>query len=289
VGLIFSDPLKALQMPTPQIPAGTDPNLILLWMVAGSVLVALVLSWVARELQGHWGVRWAVLFALIWGGSAVNMVIEASLFTTSGAVASSQAMATTMVIYALPSLFLAGALALLFPPADSGHGLGESLRRFFAQRPMRSWLWRLPLAVLAFPVVYFGFGLLVQPFVADIYAEGLYEMQLPTWGQMIPVQLARGLLFLLISLPVIAAWRKGNLHLIAVLGMTFFVLLSFMSVLTAYWLPLNFRLIHGLEILVDSLVYVAVLIWLLCSSLNSQSVLVSIRGVILSLSGWSSG
>ncbi len=264
VGLILSDPLvKALHMQTPEVPVGTDPNLILLWMVISSLLVAAVLSFVARGIQGNWAVRWAILFALIWGGSAVNMVIEAALFTTSGAVSSSQTMTTTMVIYALPSLFLALALALLFPPASPGLGLGQALRLFFAQRSSGSWLWRLPLAVLAFPLVYFGFGLLVQPFVGSVYAEGLYEMQLPTWGQMIPVQLARGVLFLLISLPVIATWRFRTVQLMAALGMSFFILLSFMSVLTAYWLPLDFRLIHGLEILADSLVYVALVVPLL--------------------------
>lgn len=264
LGLVLGNPLIAvLNMELPAMPAGTDPNTIMIWMVAGSLLVAFVLSFVARGIQGRFFVRWLILFALTWGGSAVNMVIEATLFTTGGAVASTGTMLTTMVLYFLPSLLVAAALALLFPPIQLGVGLVANLRTFFARRSAASWAWRLPVAVVAFPIIYFTFGMLVQPLVEDVYAQGLYEMRAPTWAELIPVQLLRGVLFLAISLPVLATWQHARRRLIGALGMAIFILLAFMSVLTAYWLPLTFRIVHAFEILADSLIYAWAVVYVL--------------------------
>jgi hypothetical protein len=263
-GFIMGGPLlAALNLEAPEMPAGADANTILIWIVLSSLIVAFVLSFIAQGIGGRLLSRWLILFSLIWGGSAVNMVIEASLFMTTSAVASSNSMLFTMLTYLLPSLLMAGALAWLFPPRKRGMGLVASLRVHFARRQGRDWIWRLPLAAIAFPLIYFTFGRLILPLVEDVYAQGLYEMQAPTWAELIPVQLARGVLFVAIALPVLATWQRSQRRLGWSLGMAFFVLLAFMSVFTAYWLPLGFRIIHGAEILADSLVYAWVVVLLL--------------------------
>jgi len=87
----------------------------------------------------------------------------------------------------------------------------------------------------------------------------------PTWGQLIPLQLARSVLLALACLPVLIAWRGTRRSLFWALGTALFVCVAFMSVITAYWFPWQLRLFHGLELLADSLAYSAVLVSLIAA------------------------
>ena len=118
-------------------------------------------------------------------------------------------------------------------------------------------------AIVAFPVIYITFGELVLPLVGEYYVQGAYELALPSWSQIIPLQLARSVLFLLVCLPVLAIWRGSRRSLVLSLGFATSVLVGFMSVITSYWFPWQMRLFHGLEIVADSFVYAWVLIALL--------------------------
>jgi len=113
--------------------------------------------------------------------------------------------------------------------------------------------------LLAYPLVYFAFGVIVRPFIQDFYATGQFELITPTWGQLIPLQLVRSLLFLVVSLPVIVWWRGTRRGLWLALSGWIFVLTAFMAVIIAYWFPWQMRLFHGLELLADTLVYAGVL------------------------------
>jgi hypothetical protein len=139
----------------------------------------------------------------------------------------------------------------------------------------RSWAWKLILALLAYPLTYFIFGLLVQPLVMDYYTQGMYELVAPTWGQLIPLQFSRSTLFLLVCLPVIRWWQGSRDSLWRSLGFSFFVLTAFMAVITSYWFPWQMRLLHGLELLADAMVYTGVLVWLFLPPKREQASYVS--------------
>jgi hypothetical protein len=251
--------LDRLGFETPALPKGTDPGAIALWFVAGSMLLAFVLSFVAGRLRANWLMRWLILAELVWTFAALGMVIESVFFMNTDAVASIINAVYTLLSFLLPSLILALMTALLFPPEQPSKPCLQSLKGFFAGRSLLDWAWRLLLAVAAYPMVYFAFGLLVKPLVGEYYTQGMVELILPTWGQLIPLQLARSLLFLTASLPVIAWWRGSRRSLWVALGMAVFVLTAFMAVITSYWFPWQMRLFHGLELLADGLVYAGVL------------------------------
>ena len=123
---------------------------------------------------------------------------------------------------------------------------------------------------MAFPVIYIAFGLAVRPLIQSYYLNGQYELVNPTWGQLIPLQLERSLLFLLASLPSLIWWKGSRLSLWLALGFSIYTLMIFTGVLTAYWLPGSMRLFHGLEMLADALVYAGALILLLRQSVQTK-------------------
>mgnify|MGYP000250598868 CR=1 FL=1 len=249
--------LPLLGFRPPDMPTGTDAGTITLWLLLGSMLLAVFLAQISSHLHVRWLARWAILGLFTWIFLAVGMVLESFFFMTTGAVSSLENSLFTMLNFLLPSLFLSGMATSLFRPAP-----GAATAPTFIPTNLKDWSWRIPIALLAYPLIYITFGLLVQPFISDFYTAGQYELTIPTWGQMIPLQLARSLLFLLTSLPVISFWGGSRRALWLSLGLTIFACTGFMAVITAYWFPWKLRLFHGLELLADALFYAGVLTWL---------------------------
>lgn len=254
--------LPMLGFPTPEMPDGTDSNTIVLYFLLGSMIMSLALSFVSFSLRVGWFLRWVILFELAWVFGAVGMVIESFFFMTTGAVSSILNALFTVLSFLLPSLFTSGVIAILFRPSQTESFL-HSLNTFFSSKNASQWSWRFVSAFLAYPLIYFTFGLIVQPFIKDFYAQGMYELTTPTWGQLIPLQLGRSFLFLLVSLPVLIWWNGSRHGLWLTLGFSIFALTAFMAVITAYWFPWQMRLFHGFELLADGLVYAGALVILL--------------------------
>jgi len=249
--------LPYLGFTPPEMPAGTDSGTVTLWFLLGSVLLAAFLAPLSRRLQARRLTRWLILSLFVWVFASVGMVLESFFFMTTGAVSSLENSLFTTLNFLLPSLFLSGMVASLFRPTPN-----TIFPSKFIASTIHGWLLRVLAALLAYPLIYFAFGLLVQPLIGNYYATGQYELTTPTWGQMVPLQLARSLLFLLVSLPIISRWNGSRRCLWLALGCAIFACTGFMAVLTAYWFPWQLRLFHGLELLADALVYAGVLTWL---------------------------
>jgi len=58
-------------------------------------------------------------------------------------------------------------------------------------------------------------------------------------------------------------WQRSKRSLFLSLGFALFVLVGFLYMLGAYYMPLNIRIPHTLEILADSFAYAGVLVVLL--------------------------
>jgi len=260
IGLIAGGMLtSALKLPPPPMPDGVSQSQALLGLLFASPAMALGLALVAPRLAGGWPLRALLLTGLLYVAYTVNTVLDASLYLTAFASTS----AFTLLSALVPSLFCGAAAAWLFAPAGPRAGFVAALRAFFRQRAAGQWLWRLALAALAFAPVYIFFGLLVNPFTGAYYAQHMYGLQTATWGQILPVQLARSLLFLLACLPVIVTWPGSTRSLFFSLGGALFALVGLTMVLVGTWLPWSVRLPHLIEILADSFVYVYALVWLL--------------------------
>jgi hypothetical protein len=247
---------NALGAALPTIPAGVDARLIALFGLIASVMLGPALGPLSTGLGVGFAARWTILAAFTYVCMGLNTAIEAALFTTMGGTSG------MLVFNILPALLFGGALAALFPPTEPA-GWGASWRRFWARLPVGRWALRLGAALLAFPAIYFTFGSIVGPFVVDAYRAGQFDLVLPPLNLILPVQLVRSGFFLAASLPVLIAWRGSRLRLVLALGAAHFALVGLFGLVQAFWLPTPMRLIHGAEILADSLAYGAALVFLL--------------------------
>ncbi len=124
------------------------------------------------------------------------------------------------------------------------------------------WLWRIAVAWLSFPVIYFLFGLCVAPFVIPIYQAGVAGLHIPPLDVIMRTQLLRSFLFLASSLPVILLWTGSRRRLILALGWAHTAMVGLYGLSQASFMPPVLRVLHSLEIAADSFVYAFILVWL---------------------------
>jgi hypothetical protein len=250
-----------LGLPAPEIPAGADQATLGQYLLLISLILAVGLALLARNLSGRFIPRWLTLSFLVWIAYGVNNILEGAVFTSMSA-----ASLFTVVLYFIASLLCGAVTAWLFPPQDRNTRFSDLVKLFFARYSGAEWSWRLLAAWLAFPLIYLSFGRLIAPLVMDYYEQGLFGLTLPGWSQILPLVAVRSLLFLLACLPVLILWDTSPRRLFWVLGLNLFLLVGGLNMLQAYWMPVNLRIIHSLEILADELVYSGVLIILFTRS-----------------------
>jgi hypothetical protein len=252
--------LQSAGLEAPALPEGTDQETLGAVFMAGSLLFALALAAVATGLRGEFVLRALILLLLMWTAYAVNNVIEGAMFTTFAAVATPSSMLYTALSLLLPSATMAVITALFFRSGEEAGSLRAALRGLPRAYGVTGLLGRLLLAILAFPAIYLVVGMAIAPFIRGYYESGAFELAMPGWGQLIPIQFLRSTLFLVASLPVILMWARSRRGLFRTLGLALFIFVGGFSMATAYWLGWQLRVVHSIEMLVDEMAYAAVLV-----------------------------
>lgn len=247
--------VSVLGMELPPSPVPVDEANQALLFLPAAIAFAVAMAGFAMGLAGSRWERWVFLAAFFYGVFGIGNVIESSVFTNMGGEV---AMATMN----LPPLLLGAlAVALLFA-SSSGKRFGESVTEFLSRWTPRSLAVRLGLAIVAFPLIYFLFGLVASPIITPQY-EQLDFLIIPPFVTMLKVVFVRSVLLLLVSLPVIIGWQASRGKLILALAVGHFVAVGFAGLVQAPFFPVVLRWTHGVEILADSICYAAALVWLL--------------------------
>jgi len=135
--------------------------------------------------------------------------------------------------------------------------LSEMLRSFFSTHSSRWWILRIFVAGALYLPVYLFFGALFSPIIVPFYTDPSYglELVIPPFEIIVPLEIARGIVYVILLIPVIASVnldrRKQSLLLAAIL----FCVGALPGLLANQMWPVLLRLAHGLEIAADSLVY----------------------------------
>ena len=242
--------IMAMGMEFPEFPelAYSPVRSLLAAVVFGAALYLL-----ARGIRGSSVLRWFVLFAFTYISFCVNNQIEAAIFTTMGGFD------TMLVFFIIPCALVAGAAALLVKPPDEA----TVLTTVFSDRPMSAWWWRATLAWLAFPVIYYFFGMLIYPFVADAYEGGELGLVVPSQSVILSAVTFRSLLFLLVTIPILTNWSRSRRSLMLALAAAFTAMVGVVGMIEAAWMTTTMHIVHGLEITADSIVHAWVLVTLL--------------------------
>jgi hypothetical protein len=239
------------------MPAYIDPVKVGQSLPLVGILTAAALGVISQQSGMRFLPRWVILSLFSWTAFGFNNYLEARFFSPT--MASSYQLLNNFASCLTCSL----AVALLFRPALPHETFWTKARAFFASRRPGSWAWRFLGAWAAFPVAYFVFGMLVSPFVISYYQQEFAGLALPTLNEMLVLVSVRSLFFLLCILPVLITWKGSRVSLFLELGVALFLFVGGISMLQAIWLPAVMRAAHSLEILADSYVHAAALVFLL--------------------------
>ncbi|HUA36896.1 MAG TPA: hypothetical protein VMA35_00695 [Candidatus Sulfopaludibacter sp.] len=255
IGGVFS---TVLHLEQPRLPGPVNTQLLALLCLAGGFVLSMALATLSPRLQGNRRSRFAVIAWFVFAWLGINNTIEAGIFTTMGG---SPTVITTMLFQ---SLFVAGAVVLMFSHQRPGKSSPEVIRRFFASRTAAQWAVRLASAVAAFPLIYFLFGMPVGLMVGKSYQSQSFNLQMPTLNVVIGVQSLRSLTALAAVLPMLALWTGSRQRFAWTFGLSLFLVAGLYGLIQAYWMPWTLRSIHTVELFLDSMVYGwLVAMWLL--------------------------
>jgi hypothetical protein len=249
----------SLGLQPPPMPDGVDGTLAFLILLLESPLLVLALMLIAKGLGGGFLPRALTLSFFTWGVYTLNTVIESLAFTDTtmdGAL-------FTTISFIVPGIFCGLAVAWVFPAGENGKSLAAITNEFFRSRRPISWAWRIAVAAVVFVPIYLVFGSLVAPLTMQYYQENMFGLRLPSQEEIFLVLFVRSLLFLLACLPIIILWQRSRRSLFLNLGFALFILVGFLYMLGAYYMPLTIRIPHTLEILAGSFTHAGLLVVLL--------------------------
>ena len=155
--------LGAAKVPMPVLPQGAEQARPVVALLAGAFLLAACMAPLARGLAGTKAGRWLALAPFTYVCTGFNNAIEASFFTTLGGTPA------MMLIFLAPCLLAAWLAVALIPAADTVAPV----------RPLHGWWWRALLVWLAFPAIYWLFGMLAYPWVRDLYERPDMGLRVP--------------------------------------------------------------------------------------------------------------
>jgi hypothetical protein len=225
----------------PALPSGVDEQSSALISILLCPVLALGLAPLASRISGSYAARSIALAFLAFINLGVNTTIESAIFSTIFAQGGE---AFLVLMYVGASAAFGAALARFFGSSAAAPVMPH--------RTASSWAWRIGVAVLAFPLIYFVFGSAIAPIVMDRYRGGVAGLVLPDMSVILPTQLLRSTLFLLASAPLIFLWTGTRRSLILSLGWAHAVTVGLYGLLSAYWFPAVLRVTHGLEITADT-------------------------------------
>lgn len=241
---------EGLGLQFPEFP-GREYSPVLGFLAA--LVLAAGVSLLARGLRGSTAWRWLVLFAFTYTAYCVNNQIEGAVFTTESGFGSN------LVFFLIPCALVAVAAALLFDAPDEG----PVLTTVFSDRPLSRWWWRFGIAWVAFPFIYYFFGAFAYPLVKDAYQSGDFALEVPSQSLILGAVFTRSLFFLLATIPILMHWSRSRRSLVFSLGAALTAMVGLVAMIEAAWLPTTVRIVHGVEIAIDSLVHAWVLVALL--------------------------
>lgn len=223
------------------------------------VILSVYLIWLVHSLD----LKLSHTIFLVWINLLtirfVNNIIEGYFF--SSVFSSLSDVAVSIGYAALFSVLTAVATAIVFLFPRPSNSVVDNLRERLSTGSTGGWALRMILAGPLYFLVYFAFGMMVSPFVYPYYSDPALGLKIPAFTVMIPVEIARGIIYGLVLLPLIASLRFGKLNTFVCVSMMLFIAGALLPLIQSP-LPPQIVPYHIVEILGDSLVFGYLLMWL---------------------------
>lgn len=231
------------------------------WSFAGGILIALLLAWMLPKTElrrlGLIAVVWPALFMV----AQFNNMLEGYFFTSM--FPSVFLFASRVFLSLLTTLVQAIMAGVLFLAEVPTRSLISEVSTYLDERKLASWAWRMVVASVAYFPVYFIFGALISPFVVPYYTNPSSGLKIPSFTVIIPLELLRGFLYVISLLSLFATIRASRRTVFAAIASVLYVPGALVPLMVPHSLPAEILPFHLVEILADSIVYGAVITWLL--------------------------
>lgn len=202
------------------------------------------------------GIGWLALFII----QEFSNIVEGYFFTTY--LPTTYLFLAASLVGLVVTFIETLVVMILFNPKEAVRSFRNDMRTYLRQRSWGSWMLRVAVGSVAYFPIYFAFGALISPFVLPYYQDSSMGLRIPSFTVMVPLEFARGFLYVIALFPILAALRTLRKHTYAGIVSLLYVAGAFVPFLSGPTLPVQLRMIHGFEILADCLAYAAVLVYL---------------------------
>jgi hypothetical protein len=210
------------------------------------------------------GIGWLALFII----QEFSNIVEGYFFTTY--LSTTYLFLAASLVGLLVTFIEVLVVVILFNPKGAVRSFREGMRAYLGERSWGSWILRIGVGSVAYFPIYFAFGALISPFVLPYYQNSSMGLRIPSFAVMIPLEFARGFLYVIALFPLLVALRTQRKHTYAAIVSLLYIAGAFVPFLSGPTLPVQLRIFHGSEILADCLAYGAVLVYLFRQNPNSE-------------------
>lgn len=231
------------------------------WLVVVGLLQAAVIGYVLARATWHGWKLIAALFVVYAGITVFQTQIEAIVFLQYFVdIIPAQAMPGLIANGVIAAAIIALAAVFIFDKFNA------PAQAETASQPLHlsvvEWIWKIAALAVIYVFVYILFGALVaKPLAGAAFDEYYANLQLPPW--IIPFQLIRGTIWVLLTLPVIrmmrGSWRETALGVIFMLS----VPIASLVIPPNEFMPASIRFAHLVELFTSMFVFGAIDFWLL--------------------------
>ncbi len=233
----------------PMVAPGHEQHVGMPHVLLAAAVLVLGIYPIARGIAGTPLKRGSAIAIFIFIALGLNTVIEARVFSSflTGAVTGN------LLMYGLEALCLGAAFGMFFGRQGNPQGL-------VASGP--GWSWRLAVAWIGWPVIYFIFGSCIAPIVIPYYQTSLIGLHIPPPSIVFATQLVRSVTFFLSSIALVSLWKGSRRSLWLSLGLAHTVAVGLFGMVSGTFLPMILRVTHSCEITADSFAYAGLLVLL---------------------------
>jgi len=234
-------------------------NLFLISLMA--LLQSMVISYpVIRSRWSGWKLILTIFF-IYYGVTTFMTQIESVVFL--------QYLVDIIPVEATPGLFLNGAISavIISPVAVILYGKYKksTVENGTNQRlimPAKQWIWKVLIIAVIYVFIYLLFGALVaKPLAGKAFDEYYANLQMPSW--IIPFQILRGIIWILISLPIIRMMKGKIWETKLAVSLVLSVLISSLVIPPNEFMPSAIRHAHFVEIFLSMFLFGWITVWIL--------------------------
>jgi hypothetical protein len=234
-------------------PTTGDPIIGFVLSFVAGVILSLVLGFVSSRFTFPFITRTLLVFSILFIIGYVSNIVEYIFFSTTPIYVLYLDFVTTLASDVVTAIVI----TLLFPPLHNEDLVITLLRSFFSGHSPKWWIVRVFIAGALYVPIYFTFGLIVSPIVTPYYTDpslGL-ELTLPGFDVVIPLEIVRGIVYVLLLITPMATAKLERWKLVLYLTAILAGVGALPGLISNQLWPVVLRVTHGLEITADSFVH----------------------------------